>query len=97
MEYKESNSRNVKRIYETHSVQKLDLNKLPMEEELQSSAEDEKFGESSGFFYDDQDDALHPASRNSKIIGSKSCRLRNSCKKNDHIESPIKLETKDNI
>lgn len=35
MEYKESNSRNVKRIYETHSVQKLDLNKLPMEEELQ--------------------------------------------------------------
>lgn len=41
MEYKESNSRNVKRIYETHSVQKLDLNKLPMEEELQSSAEDE--------------------------------------------------------
>lgn len=40
MEYKESNSRNVKRIYETHSVQKLDLNKLPMEEGLKMKVDE---------------------------------------------------------
>lgn len=38
-EDKESKSRNVKRIYETHSVQQLDLNKLPMEEDVQPKME----------------------------------------------------------